>query len=371
MRTFVLAPSSKSNSLGRGISMATTAAQLGDAELWAVDDGPVWPAAVKFGIPVHVFAPKARADMVARIRQAAAGDDVLVWVSKGLHPLDLIAEEAARVPRVMVFQDFDEDDLALMVGHLRGAPLRRLDFPPYHPRSPVRVKRSQARAARAASAVTGTSNAILEVYRRRGVIGVPVARIPHTRQFLPRDLPPVREERTGSERLTLAFLGSIRPHKGLDHIVRLAEQMPDATFVSYAHAWRPPSSVRERWIELPSDTPVVQAYRGVDILLVPQDLASAVAQTQLSAKVIDAALMARAVVGSPTATLEEYCAGSYLAVADWSDIAGVVRQIRETDVRGLGASLRDVYDDLFTPQATADQLRDIIARTRHAQIEAR
>lgn len=341
--------------------MATTAAELGEAELWAVDCGPVWPAAVKFGVPVEVFSAGDRQRLLARIRSAVeAGEDVLVWVSKGLHPLDRLAEEAARLRRVTVIQDFDEDDLALMVNHLRGDPRRILSFPPYHPRSPFRVRRSQARAARAASAVTGTSNAILDVYANRGLVDVPSARIPHTRRFLPRDRPPVSEDRDPSTGITLAFLGSIRPHKGLGHIVRLVEAMPDATFVSYAQAWRPPQAVRDRWVELPSDTPVVDAYRGVDVLVVPQDLESDVAQTQLSAKVIDAALMARAIVGSPTATLEEFCAGSYLAVSDWNDIADIVRRIREADLRKLGEGLRDVYDREFSPSATSVQLRSVL-----------
>jgi len=364
VKTFVLSPFSRSNSLGRGISMALTAAELGDVELWAVEDGPVWPPSKKFALDVNLFTADTRAGLIDRIGEAARTDgDVLVWVSKGLHPLDLVAEAVAAVPGVTVIQDFDEDDLALMVQHLKGDVRRWLDYPPLHPRGPIRVKRSQARAARAAVATSFTSDAIRNVYAARGTIGgKPAGRIPHTRPYIPADRPPVARERAAADPLTLAFLGSIRPHKGLQWMVRLAEAMPDAKFVTFAASWRPPEHVRDRWTELPADLPIVEAYEGVDLLLVPQDLRSPVAQTQLSAKVIDAAQLGRAVVGSPTATLEEYCAGSYLPVDDWSRVDDIVRRIREADVFSLGRRLRDIYDVEFSPQATAGRLRDLLNR---------
>lgn len=363
VRTFVLSPSSSSNSLGRGISMATTAAELGDVELWALQDGPTWVAASKFGIEVNLFSAGQRAEMIERILSPAqGGEKVLLWVSKGLHPLDLIARAAAQHPRVTVIHDIDEDDLALITMHVRSSLRRAAQFPPTHPRSPFRVRRAQARTADAADAFSFTSHAIQEVYAARGTDGKPASRIPHVRSF--RSLDEVRPEGREPSRsgLTLAFLGSIRPHKGIDHIVNVVEAMPDASVRSFHQTWRPPKSLRGRWIELPSSQSVIEAYRGVDVLLVPQDMSSHVAQTQLSAKVLDAALVACAVVGTPTRTLEEYCAGAYLPIDDWLNTDEVVRRIRSADLRDLGMRLRHVYDSHFNPAAASAQLRELLTQ---------
>ena len=127
MHFFALAESSVTNSLGRAISLSLVAAELGTVELWALDDGPTWTGARHFDLPIHRFTARRINELVAAISERARTEQVIVWISKGLSPLDRIGHAVHGTPGVIVIADFDDDDVSLMqeqmreIGQDRGA----------------------------------------------------------------------------------------------------------------------------------------------------------------------------------------------------------------------------------------------------------
>ena len=108
MHLYTIAESAAANSLGRAISMSLVAAELGTVETWAVDDGPTWTGARHFDLEIRRFSAHGAGALVDSIRQRSASEQVVVWISKGIAPLDGIARAAQRLPDVTVIADFDD-----------------------------------------------------------------------------------------------------------------------------------------------------------------------------------------------------------------------------------------------------------------------
>ena len=318
MLTIALAESAVTNSLGRAISLSLVAAELGPVELWAIDDGPPWTGARHFDLSIHPF-PARRLDLVIeRILSAGREGPVLVWVSKGISPLHRIAQAVAGKPGVTVIADFDDDDVSLMQEQVRRSVKTAVHLNVLHRKSPAQVARAQARTARAADAYTFSSGALRETYAGRGLPERRSAIVPHARPSS--WLVPERVTRRPGP-LRLAYLGTVRPHKGADHILNLVEAMPEIEFSSFAGSFRPPSG-GATWHLITDDVPLREVYADVDFVLVPQNPTSSAARNQLPSKIVEAAAFGTAVVGTPTPVIEEYCAGAYIPIDDWSDAVG-------------------------------------------------
>jgi hypothetical protein len=365
MLTFALAESAVTNSIGRAISLRLVAAEFGDVELWAVDDGPTWTGARHFDLTVHRFSAHRLDTVINRIRDAARTQPVLVWISKGLSPLDRIARAVAGTRGVTIVADFDDDDVSLMQEQVRKSLKTALHLNVLHRKSPVQVARAQRRTAAAASSYTFSSDALRRTYRERELPARPSAVVAHARPTS--WLSPERSTRRPGP-LRLAYLGTVRPHKGADRILALVEAMPDIEFSSFSGSFRPAGG-GATWHAIGPEASLPDVYADIDFTLVPQDPRSSAAQNQLPSMLVVAAAFGVAGVATPTPVIEEYCAGSYIPVHDWSDPRAVAASIREADPVALGAAMRQVFVDRFATEVSGVAVEQLLhsTRTRRSQ----
>lgn len=359
MHFFTLAESATANSLGRAIMMSLVAAELGSVDLWALDDGPTWTGARHFDLPVHRFTAGRLDVVVNTVRRHAEHESVVVWISKGLSPLDRIARALNGVPGVIVIADFDDDDVSLMQEQVRKSVKTALHLNVTHRKSPTRVRRAQLRTAREADAYTFSSATVGRAYLGRGLPELPSTVVPHTRPSS--WLVDERTERRPGP-LRLAYLGTVRPHKGADRILDLVDAMPDIEFWSFSGSFQPVTT-GARWHGVGPQAQLPEVYADLDFTLVPQNPSSSAATHQLPSKIVEAAAFGVAVVATPTPVIEEYCAGSYIAIDDWTDVPSVVAKIRAADSVALGARLRQVFIEKFAPTVSSAALADLVERT--------
>ncbi|MDX2376597.1 hypothetical protein M4I32_07265 [Microbacterium sp. LRZ72] len=356
MLTIALAESARDNSLGRAISMSLVAAELGAVELWAVDDGPAWTGARHFDLTVHRFSRAGIDRLVERIRTAARAEPVLVWVSKGIAPLDRVARAVAGVRGVTVVADFDDDDVSLMREQMRKGWKTAVHLNVLHRKSPVRVARAQRRTAAAADAYTFSSETLRATYQARGLPERPSVIVPHARPTA--WLRAERDTRRPGP-LRLGYLGTVRPHKGADRILELVRAMPEIEFASFSGSFRPTTG-GATWRAIESAAALPAVYADIDFTLVPQSAASSAARNQLPSKIVEAAAFGVAVVATPTPVIEEYCAGAYIPIDDWSDATAVAARIRAADPVALGDAIRDVFVQRFATSVSADALAGLL-----------
>lgn len=365
MLTITLAESAVTNSLGRAISLSLVAAEFGDVELWAVDDGPTWTGARHFDIAVHRFSAHRLDTVIHRIRNAARHEPVLVWVSKGISPLDRIARAVSGTRGVTVVADFDDDDVSLMQEQVRKSAKTALHLNVLHRKSPVQVARAQRRTAASAASYTFSSDALRQTYAARALPERPSATVAHARPT--QWLAPERTQRRPGP-LRLAYLGTVRPHKGADRILALVEAMPEIEFSSFSGSFRP-SGGGATWHSIGAEAALADVYADIDFTLVPQDPSSSAARNQLPSKIVEAAAFGVALVATPTPVIEEYCAGAYIPVRDWSDTEAVAASIRSADPVALGAALREVFIERFATEVSAESVEQLLrtSRTRRSQ----
>ncbi len=112
-------------------------------------------------------------------------------------------------------------------------------------------------------------------------------------------------------------------------------------------------------------------YADLDFTLVPQNPASSAARNQLPSKIVEAAAFGVAVVATPTPVIEEYCAGSYIAIEDWTDTGSVAARIRAADPVALGSAMREVFVERFSTETTSKALWDLLERVGVPNRQAR
>jgi len=358
MHLYTIAESAAANSLGRAISMSLVAAELGTVETWALDDGPIWTGARHFDLEIRRFSARRTDLLVDAVRARSASEPVVVWISKGLAPLDGIARAVRAMPGVTVIADFDDDDVSLMQEQMQKSLKTALHLNVTHRKSPARVRRAQRRTSLAADAYTFSSVAVGEVYLGRWLADRPSAIVPHARptSWL---VPESRERRPGP--LRLAYLGTVRPHKGADRILELVDAMPDIEFSSFTGSFQP-STTGAVWNSIGPGASLPDVYADLDFTLVPQDPASSAARNQLPSKIVEAAAFGVAVVATPTPVIEEYCAGSYIAIEDWTDTKSVAARIRAADAAALGSAMREVFVERFMTETSSTALSDLLER---------
>lgn len=356
MHTFALAESAVTNSLGRAISMSLVAAELGTVEMWALDDGPTWTGARHFDLPLHRFSASRLSELTEAVRDRARTEQVLVWISKGLAPLHKVAKAVQGTPGVTVIADFDDDDVSLMQEQMRRSVKTAVHLNVTHRKSPTQVRRAQRATAAFADAYTFSSSTVRDAYRDQGIPGRDSAVVPHARPNT--WLVDERTERRPGP-LRLAYLGTVRPHKGADRILDLIETMPDVEFSSFAGSFQPKSG-GARWHFIDARAMLKDVYADVDFTLVPQNPQSSAALNQLPSKIVEAAVFGVAVVATPTPVIEEYCAGAYIPIDDWGDADAVAAQIRAADPIALGAAMRSVFIERFATSASTAVLNELL-----------
>ena len=321
-RFVIVAPSAADNSLGRALCVAATCELLGDVELLAPDDGPLWVGASAWSTPVRRVPA---ADLPATVADACrAADPVLIPV-KPLPTSLGIALRAADGARLVV--DLDEDDVELRRSSLRaGGPRTRLRrhwsyLRTSLPGHPSVVRRLLRKGVRRADLVTTSSRALADAVLDGSR---PAFVLPHARAPRPYRPP------TPAPRLRIGFFGTLRRYKGADTLVRLLRAVPDAEL--HVLGDRPPPDLADlgsRVIAHPpgGPRPLEAAYDQTDVVVLPQDPAARQTRLQLPAKLIDAMMFGRPVIATDTPPIREIGGAGIVRLGTWKDLRPVVTEL--------------------------------------------
>jgi hypothetical protein len=347
----VVGDSAKTNSLGRALSMALTAAVFADVRIVAYADGALWSGAAQFDLSVETFGRADIDGLATAIIERARERTVYVWFSKGTHPLPLLAVALQGAPQVVLIADFDDDDLSIMRTFAQSSFVNRLKANRLRRKAPGRLKRSQERIAALSDTITFSSTALGEMYAARWNRRIDGVIVPHTRLDIRNHGSP--KERTN---LTLGFVGTLRSYKGADIIVSLLRADTSVTLVTFQQDWSPPADVVQQVTSLPSSTPLSDMYSLIDWLILPMDAETQAAALQLPAKLVDAAVNSCAVAATPTAPIREMAGEAFLPIIDWADSMAVLIELRQADKERYGKALREMYEQRLSPQATATSL---------------
>ena len=360
----IVGDSTHSNSLGRAISMYMTARELGPAQMWVIDDGPVWSGAQQFDVPFRTVKAVAWRRLASEIARQYRDHESVVWFSKGTWPLNRIARQIRQQSTALLIADFDDDDVTIL-SDLRSSGLTsRLKLPATRRKHPWRISQAQRDIASVAHAVSYSSEALGShlQYHQTSARDLPSAAIPHTR------MPPRAEHLAAISRdgaaLRIGFLGTIRAHKGADRLVALLRHAPSAEVISFKQAWTPPTDLAGRWTQAPPSTPLGLLYGSIDVLVLPMSMDTTASTLQLPAKLVDAAAHARAVLATPTPPIVEYAKDAIIATTDWADPEKVFRLIEANNLAERGQALRQVYERSFSVAATGRSLQALIDRVR-------
>ena len=340
----VVSASLSSNALGRAATLAELVPAHSEVELWGPSTRRPWPATPRF--PIHALDRRTMHRRIDTIRQRAeTGQRVVFWLSKSYpFAIDIARALPASVPIVV---DFDDHDIALADEFRARSLVNRLKLHPLREGSPSRVTASQRRGRKLAAAVTVSSFALAT---ELGIADRPL-RVPHAR-------PSIEGRRaTHHGGLRIGFLGTMRPHKGIEEITQALAASPDLRCVTFAQPGLEHIAA-EQWELLDPNTPLSDAYLGVDAAVLPMSDAKG-ARFQFPAKAVDAASAGVPIVGSRTPVMDEYFGPALLEVSDWPALADRLERWRGTgELRRAGERVRRIWEDsLSIERVSADVAR--------------
>ena len=363
MKTVIVAPSTANNSLGRALAIADVFATMGDTAVLAAQEGGMWVGAPTFATEVHSFDSS---HDLARAMQDVLGDGrdgFVVAVKPRKRSLDWAGDALRRVAlRARFAVDVDDHDRAIQaetIGRLRlphaaAAHIRRDE-------SPLRVKARLRRWVPRADLLIVSSWALRSVLpARRG----PEIRLPHPRATRPYEPP------EPSDAFRIGFLGTPRPHKGMDTLTDIVLRDPTLelhVLESAVPAFNRLSTASPGQLIghplLGGDT-LGAAFRQVDVVVLPQALDSAAGRFQLPAKYIDALAFGRPVIASRTPVLDEWRVEGVTLLDGWSatDFDHAAQGLRDPETRErLGRATKQAFDATMSTEAlsaeTAQALR--------------
>jgi glycosyltransferase involved in cell wall biosynthesis len=360
VRFLVLAPATGDNSLGRALCVAATYAHLGEVEVAARDNGPLWVGASSWDIPVRAY--RGPRELVA-----LAGGGELTLVSIKPLPTSLGAAWwlRRRVPDAALVADLDEDDLELRRSSFRGLPpthrLRRhvrlaTRLVPGHPW----VVGGLDRAVLPRADLVTVSSAALG----RAVVpaGRPSITLPHARERQTYAPPPP------GDRLRVGFLGTPRGYKGTAVLRALLGALPDSEL--HVLGEQPPAELAglgDRVVAHPQRGPgtLAEAYAAVDVVVLPQDPGAPQTALQLPAKLLDALAHGRPVIATGTPPVREIGGDAICTVARWDPLDEALAELErlrdpaERERLGRRAHERAAA---YTPAALAQGLGAALCR---------
>lgn len=345
-----------SNALGRAISLALVAQELGPTQLLAFGRGAPWKGAKQFDIPVARLSNHWKVELKTALNHRS-GMQTVVWLSKGVAPLPQVARLVAKEdPSALIILDLDDDDAGLAESFARRSLLNRIRLHPLRRGNPNRIRRSQHRISKFAAAFTFSSNALASVFPSTFI---PKARIPHVRRDpMLATLPSARRDagvRFGS-------FGTLRPHKGSGLLLDLMRLDRSLTLVTFADCGLgAPESSDTNWIEILPDTPLSEAYTQIDVSLIPITDNSSGAQFQLPAKLIDSLQSAVPVLASPTPAINEIARNAFAELQLGASLDETIAQIKLLAEQKAGQVGRSRFLELLTPTAAAHELSTLLA----------
>ncbi len=399
MGAVVIAPSGKTNALGRAMCVADLASEVFDSvRLYAPEDGPLWPGAKRatqpvrrFGSPAGLVAELNREDrrhprpdrIHLRPGRGAQSEcdreSLFVWAVKPLSSSWGAAQAIRRaLPMSLTVLDVDDADEALSSQFRTASLANHLRLHPWNPLNPRRIRNTLASALSEVDALTYASEALRSALRID--FDGPALCVPHPRRqvssFAPRShvsRSHPRRSHAPSELIHLGFLGTVRRHKGLGDIEALV--LADSRYVLHVFRGALPNPARERLsaclVEHEVDAPMEDLYGEIDVVVLPQDRSHG-AQVQLPAKLLDAMRFGKPIVASPTEAIVEAAADTVLYVADWGSLDEVRSKVSQAHAGGsaLGEAALTRFEQQLAVEAQVGALREFV-RTIEAPREAR
>ncbi|MGW9112845.1 glycosyltransferase family 4 protein [Microbacterium sp. NPDC055683] len=315
--------------------------------LWLLARHLDWEAKVIAPVPGSVWGPVAEKEFLADCSVVSPNDPTLDMLAResdlivAVKPLPNtfgLALELKRRTGVPILVDVDDPDIDAILS--KGKPLRALGKMlrrgSYWP-----TRRLAALLPREAVMV---SNPVLqEAYG--GVI------VPHARL----------DTGAGAEHVssepTLSFVGTNRPHKGVE-VLRKAARAVDggALQLTVTDAAPADASPNERWIGQTTLLEGIELVKSTDIAVIPSVPTSPYSRGQLPVKIIDAMLAGRAVVASDFGPLAWALSGTGVTVRpdDPADLSRALSDLRDPRRRrALGERARERAIQTFTVQAVA------------------
>ena len=341
MRLALFSHSAEENGLGRAFALWLVAKELG----WEVrviapaTDRPWWPLAQE-----KLFLD----DLQTDARAAAAWCDVLLALKPWSGSLDL-AIELGRAQRKPVALDIDDPDWENIFGERRRRQIATFAQRSARGRPPLHAYHLRWAASRLGAVLV--SNPALERWYRNATV------IPHAR---PPRAPGASHRR--SKEIEIAFVGSVRPHKGVE-ILREAVERAGGMRLTITGAAPPDARPNEHWTGETSLTEGLELLDRADVVAIPSHDWT-YSRGQLPVKLVDAMMAGRAVVGSDLDPVRWALAGTGLVVppADVEALAAALNSLRSPDTRAdLGARARERALATFTPSAIAPALAAALA----------
>lgn len=349
----VVSPMGKENVLGRALALAELADRVVERVfVVAPDDGPLWPAAGRWPIPVI------RADHPRELpAEMERGGLRWIWVVKPLSRSWKMGRALAEThPGSSLILDIDDDDEQLSRGFIDASLWNRVRVNRLRQLHPVRIKATRRKAIDLADGVTVASHAVSEQIGLNEADGI---RVPHPRLIAPASR--LRLPYTDGEK-HVGFFGTIRSHKGVGSIERLLRADPSVVLHIFAGSGGRLLKVSsERIVEHPGDEPWETLFDSVDLVMLPQDRSKG-GDVQLPAKLIDAMRFGVPVLASPTPAIREIAADAVLYVEDWSELDEVTRVLEACLQQGesLGSAARSRFENKLSLEVTAGVFRDFL-----------
>jgi hypothetical protein len=329
---------------------------MGEVRVWAIGSTDIWKGARQFEFEIEQIGPRdvRRAGELAA-RYADGAGQFIVWVSKGIAPLPrLVAQIRRAVPSAVVIVDLDDDDAGLARAFRARSRTNRLKLNPLRAMHPDRIGSSQRASFELADGVTYATDAL----RRRLPVELPAALIPHTR-MVSRERP-VRN--TGTSRIRIGAFGTIRAHKGQAVLRDLIATFDDIELYTFRDSGMgAPSPEQDNWTEIPSDTPLGEAYELIDVALIVMDAAAEGGDVQLPAKLIDAMNAGAPIVATHTDPIEEIAHDVYVPLRPQASLTEVHAAVLYAVDGHHGRAARERFLRELTPSALGVKLRAHVA----------
>ena len=348
----ILSPTIRTNALGRGLAMHSIASQLGPTQIFALSDGPMWSPASQFG--VDVAAGHSVKDLGKPLQTSACE---ILWLSKGWGRMNRIARQYLdRVnPEALVVLDLDDDDEALSREFANVSLKNKILLNRTRKLHPARIRRSQTEFAGIANGYTFSTLALADRYRSRLRLPMePMVRVPHARQRV--DDWDRRERRTDTK-LRVATLGTIRSHKGLSAVRKLAEDNRDIELHIFSGGALDDLASVGAVLHSPGE-PLADIYREIDVAFIPMSSTPA-SQVQLPAKLIDAMASGVPIVATRTLAIEEVAGDSVNYVGNSEDTNELRAALFEATVKHDEGDLYPDFLEMLTPQSIAERFASL------------